>query len=216
MDRCAADFARPLAGCGVDDERVPSSAHRGHALEGAGPTAAFHANVTLPGESGAPRSSSASAPGTAELSGRIDSILSFSSHATRARVGVAAARRAAARGRLRVRHPGGRHRRARARRRNAPRLRPAAGGGEVGGGLEIVAPVQGRDPESSRATRDRRARRRHGRRRRRRDPRQAARRPGGGGHAAAAVGPPPRGADRRQPAAQRRRTGTGRARPASI
>ena len=35
------------------------------ARSSAGPTAAFQANVTLPGESGASRSSSASAPGIA-------------------------------------------------------------------------------------------------------------------------------------------------------
>ena len=63
--RGARDLARPLRALGLDEQQCPLEPDRRGALPIAGPTATFHANSTLPGESGAPRSSSASAPGTA-------------------------------------------------------------------------------------------------------------------------------------------------------
>ena len=54
---------------GVDEQHVAFEPDRRGALD-AGPTAARQANSTLPGDSGASRSSSASAPGIAWLNGQ--------------------------------------------------------------------------------------------------------------------------------------------------
>ena len=48
---------------------VPDSRRTDVSRSSAGPTAARHANDTLPGESGASRRSSASAPGSADVNG---------------------------------------------------------------------------------------------------------------------------------------------------
>ena len=115
------------------------------------------------------------------------------------RLRVAAPRRTAARGRLRVRGRAGRRGRVRCGRREPP--------------AEYVAPAwRGLRRRSAAAELrpgfdDGRARRRHHRRRRRRRFSEAARRRGRGAHAAAAVRPHPRGADRRRAAHGRARGG---------
>src|SRR5204862_3095155 len=55
---------------------VPASSRTDVSRSSAGPTAARHANETLPGESGASLRSSERAPGSAEVSGRTSRILS--------------------------------------------------------------------------------------------------------------------------------------------
>src|SRR5436309_7745846 len=68
----------------------------------AGPTAILHANSTFPGEVGAFRRSSATAPGTALTIGITESILSFE-HAPDSGLRIAAPRGVAASGRLSLR-----------------------------------------------------------------------------------------------------------------
>ena len=162
----------PLAGGGVDDERRRLRAARTVSRSSAGPTAVRHANVDFARRERCAAQQLGERAGSAELSGRIESILSFSPHASGARVSLAATRGAAARRRFHVRRRAGRRRRARPR-RGTPRATTSGGWRSRNprrpGDVDRVGISAG----SRRPRRPRRPRRRHGRRRGRRDSRQA-------------------------------------------
>ena len=189
------DFLRPLRARRLDEQHARSSL-TSVTRSNAGPTAAFHAKVTLPSDSRRAaqqldeRAGHPLVRGCTELELRIRNsnrqcvripIPIHNSkfyHASDPRVRVAAARRAAARGRLRVR------RRRRRRRRVDPcrrsRRRRTCGGWRRRSrrrrwAITSSSPTRGQQA----AARDR-PRRRHDGGRRRRDPRQAARRRGCG------------------------------------
>src|SRR5688572_30373209 len=115
----------------VSTIRVPATSLTSVARSSAGPTAVFQANVTLPSDNGAVRRSSISAAGTTWLMGRINPSY-HRGDAAGAGVGVASSSGFAEGRRIRVRHAGGRSRRARPAGRSAGSLRAAARDGEVG------------------------------------------------------------------------------------